>query len=166
MHAHAYSSSMPPNRRAVRREIERISTVDERRAWIGILETHDRVVRALDAELRRSHGLSYRDVEALARVAEADQGVTSISALASVILLSQSRVSRLVAHLEGGGLVERRPDPDDGRATRVAITQQGRDQLLEAGPTYLSTLNQLVFDRLRKTDVAALNRVWRRLATE
>jgi DNA-binding MarR family transcriptional regulator len=166
MRTHAksrYLPPMPPDRRRIHEILGRISRPDERKAWIGILETHDRVVRTLDAELRRAHGLTYRDVEALARVAEASGGELSISALADRILLSPSRVSRLVAELERSGLVERRPNPEDGRSTRVAITGAGRDRLLEAGPTYLTTLNDLLFDRLTQRDVDALNRVWKRL---
>ncbi len=157
---------MAQSRRRLRATLDDVSRPEEREAWIGILETHDRVVRALDDELRRSHGLSYREVEALARVNEAEGGETSISALAGHILLSPSRVSRLVGDLERAGLVTRRPSPDDGRATRVAITEEGRDRLLEAGPTYLTTLNRLVFDRLTRSDVDALNRIWRRIAPE
>lgn len=154
------------NRRRIEETLARISPPDQRKAWIGILETHDRVIRALDTELRREHGLSYRDVEALARIAETRGGDISISALAGRILLSPSRVSRLVGELERGGLVERRQNPDDGRSTRVAITERGRNRLLEAGPTYLTTLNRLVFDRLSQNDVNALNRVWRRIAPD
>jgi DNA-binding MarR family transcriptional regulator len=155
---------MSGDRRRIQETLARISPPDQRKAWIGILETHDRVIRALDRELRRAHDLAYRDVEALARVSEAPGGEISISTLADRILLSPSRVSRLVGELERAGLVERRPNPDDGRSTRVAITEPGRDRLLEAGPTYLTTLNRLVFDRLSQKDVDALNRVWRRLA--
>jgi DNA-binding MarR family transcriptional regulator len=149
-------------RRAAEAELRRLSKPDERAAWIGLLETHDRVVRGIDAELRRAHGLSYRDIEALARIAEVAEGV-SMSVLASRILLSPSRVSRLVGALVEARLVSQRPSDEDGRATIVEITNVGRDRLLEAGPTYLTTLNRLLFDHLTRADVAALNRAWRRL---
>lgn len=42
-------------------------------------------------------------------------------------LLTQAGVSRLVSRLEKRGLVERRLDPDDGRATRIALTADGRE---------------------------------------
>jgi DNA-binding MarR family transcriptional regulator len=42
-------------------------------------------------------------------------------------LLTQAGVSRLVSRLEKRGLVERRVDPDDGRATRIALTADGRE---------------------------------------
>jgi DNA-binding MarR family transcriptional regulator len=41
------------------------------------------------------------------------------------VLLTQAGVSRLVARLESRGLVERRPDPADARASRIVLTEQG-----------------------------------------
>lgn len=43
------------------------------------------------------------------------------------VLLTQAGVSRLVARLEKRGFVERNLDPDDGRATRIALTADGRE---------------------------------------
>lgn len=42
-------------------------------------------------------------------------------------LLTQAGVSRLVDRLEQRGLVERHPDPDDARASRVVLTAAGRE---------------------------------------
>ncbi|HZR50816.1 MAG TPA: MarR family transcriptional regulator [Streptosporangiaceae bacterium] len=40
--------------------------------------------------------------------------------------VTQSAVTQLVTRLERDGLVERRPDPSDGRGVRVHITEAGR----------------------------------------
>ncbi|TPQ23648.1 MarR family transcriptional regulator [Streptomyces sporangiiformans] len=40
--------------------------------------------------------------------------------------ISQPGITQLVTRLERDGLVERRPDPDDGRAVLVHITEAGR----------------------------------------
>ncbi len=48
------------------------------------------------------------------------------------VVLSRSRVSRLVDDLERQGLVERRPDPADGRATLASLSAAGRPP--SAGP--------------------------------
>lgn len=47
--------------------------------------------------------------------------------LAELALLDASTVSRYVAQLVRAGLVERRPDPVDGRAVRLAATAKGLD---------------------------------------
>jgi DNA-binding MarR family transcriptional regulator len=48
-----------------------------------------------------------------------------ITELSGDALLTQAGISRLVARLESSGLLERVPDPDDGRASRVRLTEAG-----------------------------------------
>jgi DNA-binding MarR family transcriptional regulator len=57
------------------------------------------------------------------------QGPMRLSALASVLGLDASTVSRHARQLEDRGLLERTGDPDDGRASRVAISERGTDCL-------------------------------------
>ncbi len=52
-----------------------------------------------------------------------------LSDLAEVLHTDLSTVSRQVQAAERAGLVERRPDPSDGRASRVYLTLGGRDAL-------------------------------------
>jgi DNA-binding MarR family transcriptional regulator len=49
------------------------------------------------------------------------------SALAEAVCVDPSTVSRQVAQLVKAGLVERQSDPDDGRASLLVATAQGRD---------------------------------------
>lgn len=56
-------------------------------------------------------------------------GSMRITALASSTQLDTSTVSRHVTQLEQSGLVERSQDPDDRRAQRVGLTEEGRTQL-------------------------------------
>lgn len=59
-------------------------------------------------------------------------GPMRLSALAASLDLDASTVSRQVRHLEDRGLLERTSDPDDGRASRITLSEQGRIRL-EAG---------------------------------
>jgi DNA-binding MarR family transcriptional regulator len=61
--------------------------------------------------------------------------------LAARVLLSRTRVSRLVDDIVHAGLVERNPDPDDGRATFAVITPKGRDELRHTAPRYLAGID-------------------------
>ncbi len=53
---------------------------------------------------------------------------------------SQPGFSRLVQRMEADGLVERRPDPDDRRATTVVLTRAGLAQFRNADAVYVDTL--------------------------
>jgi DNA-binding MarR family transcriptional regulator len=56
-----------------------------------------------------------------------------ITALREDVLLTQPGLSRLIARLEGLGLVERSVDPDDARASRVRLTEAGRAAQRQVG---------------------------------
>lgn len=54
------------------------------------------------------------------------QGPHRASALAEVFDIDKGAVSRQVQHLLDLGLVDRQPDPDDGRATLLTPSKEGR----------------------------------------
>jgi len=60
------------------------------------------------------------------------RGPLRITELATATHLDTSTVSRHIAQLERNGLVERTPDPADGRAQLVGISVGGQQQLDEA----------------------------------
>jgi DNA-binding MarR family transcriptional regulator len=60
------------------------------------------------------------------------QGPSRLSALAQVLGLDASTVSRHVKQLEDRGLLARTDDPDDRRASRVDISARGRSILDDA----------------------------------
>jgi DNA-binding MarR family transcriptional regulator len=59
------------------------------------------------------------------------QGPMRLSAVATVLGLDASTVSRHAKQLEDRGLLERTEDPDDGRASRVAVSEKGASVLSE-----------------------------------
>jgi DNA-binding MarR family transcriptional regulator len=63
------------------------------------------------------------------------QGPMRLSALAHVLSLDASTVSRHARQLEDRGLLERTHDPDDRRASRVAVSQRGQDCLVKVFET-------------------------------
>src|SRR3954467_678260 len=79
-------------------------------AWIGLLETHKRLTRELEAELEAEHGLSISGFELLSRLARADARTLRLTTLARDAGLSLSRVSRIVDMLEKRELVQRHAD--------------------------------------------------------
>ena len=63
------------------------------------------------------------------------QGPMRVSAMAHVLGLDASTVSRHAKQLEDRGLLERTEDPDDGRASRVTVSEQGNACLAQAFET-------------------------------
>jgi len=72
------------------------------------------------------------------------QGPMRLSAVASVLGLDASTVSRHVRQLEDRGLLERTDDPDDRRASRVAVSEHGSACLAAA----FETRRHLITDAL------------------
>lgn len=64
----------------------------------------------------------------LRRVDEAEGGLRAAD-LAVQLAVDKSVVSRQVQHLERLGLLRRDDDPDDARAQRIVLTEEGRGRL-------------------------------------
>jgi len=81
-----------------------------------------RVVRALRQEAPRSEigpgGLGVL-------VSLDQQGAQRVGALAEAVAVTAPSMTRIINALEAEGLVLRQPDPDDGRAQVVAMTDEG-----------------------------------------
>ena len=88
----------------------------------------------------------------------AAEGPLRITELASCTHLDTSTVSRHVAQLDRVGLVERTPDPDDGRAHRIQLTDVGRNRLHDAFERRRALLRRAV-GHWDADDVALLDRL-------
>lgn len=62
--------------------------------------------------------------------------------LADRVVLSRTRVSRLVDELVRATLVRREPDPSDGRGSYAVLTATGRSRLRAAAPCYLRGIRE------------------------
>ena len=103
-------------------------------------ETRDRLTASVAQLVRTGRHVSsraaaqlYGDLPsfgwALLQPLERD-GDQRCSALAARAGIDVSVASRQIAVLERSGHVERRPDPDDGRASLLSITEAGADALV------------------------------------
>ncbi len=131
-------------------------------AWIGLLETHKRLTRALDAELETEHGLTISALELLGRLAAAPDRSLGLSALAAHCGLSLSRVSRIVDSLAARGLVERRPVKSDARAVEGHLTEAGLDLVRRAQASHFAAVQRRFFASLSDEQVAALAKIFSR----
>lgn len=56
----------------------------------------------------------------------------TLSALAESLMADKGQISRAVRELEQLGLIERTPDPDDGRSSMLSATPAGLERLAQA----------------------------------
>lgn len=111
------------------------------------------------------HGLTFARYEALVLLTFSREGRLPMSKIGQRLMVHPTSATNIIQRLEGQGLVERAPNPEDGRGTLAAITPSGREVMERAtrdlvdhgfGLTALSAseLEQL-FLLLRKVRVAA-----------
>ena len=135
-------------------------------AWIGLLETHKKLTRALEAELEAEHGLSLSGLELMGRLAAAEGRILRLSTLADLTGLSLSRVSRIMDLLEARKLVERRLCPADARARNAWLTDAGLELLRAAQATHFAGVERRFFDQMEPDEVATLATAFGRFAPE
>jgi hypothetical protein len=75
-------------------------------------------------------------------------------------------MSRIVARLEGEGLVERRRSSEDGRGQVVALTDAGLAQLEATFPGHLASVRHHVFDALTGVDLDSFTDALSRIAPD
>lgn len=112
-----------------------------RRLFYQLNRAQRAATRIADAGLRRQLGITAAQLGALFALAERD-GVV-LGDLGRTLALANSAVSGLADRLEREGLAERRPDPRDGRAFRLHLTDRGRAVMLAARP-WLGRFNERV----------------------
>jgi DNA-binding MarR family transcriptional regulator len=131
-------------------------------AWIGMLETHKRVTRALDSELEAEFGLTLSALEALGRLAAAEGQSLRLSALAVACGLSLSRISRIIDALEARGLVERRGVASDARAVEGHLTVEGLELVRRAQCAHFASVQRRFFEQLGDDEIKQLASIFSR----
>jgi DNA-binding MarR family transcriptional regulator len=85
----------------------------------------------------------------------AKNGEARPSELAKRRFVDLSVVSRQITQLAAAGLVDRRPAPEDGRASLVSVSEKGRAELAHWRTNYLEFMEQALggWDDERVTDL-------------
>ena len=134
---------------------------DQLAAWSGFLMSHAQIVRALDAELERAHGLPLTSYDVLIQLSVAPGRRLRMFELADAILLSRSGLTRLVDRLERAGLVERERGEVDPRQMYARLTDRGLDALAEATPTHIAGIRERFLEPLSDEQTTQLAAIWR-----
>ena len=131
-------------------------------------QDHDRVERELSLLIRQARTLmvtnaskvhSGLELSAYATLRLLDaEGPLRASTIGERFGLDKSTVSRQLARLIDWGLVERTPDPSDGRAHLVAITPTGHQRLTGITEERTHELRRLL-ERWNDDDLAEFGRL-------
>jgi DNA-binding MarR family transcriptional regulator len=135
------------------------------RAWRGLLRTRACLVRRVDAELERAHGLPMSSYEVLHHLANAPRGRMRMRDLAEHAQLSRSGLTRLVDRLERDGLLDRCSCDHDARGAYACLTAAGRERLQEARSTQQAVVREHFISRFSEQELQEIAAMWERIAS-
>src|SRR3954470_5258300 len=90
----------------------------------------------VNARLQESHALPLAFFEPLHLISRELEDSMRVGDLARRLRITVGGTSKLVDRVEEAGLIAREPDPDDRRASRVALTTAGKRKLNAAVKSY------------------------------
>jgi DNA-binding MarR family transcriptional regulator len=130
-----------------------------------MLQAHSAALRAIDAELARAATIPLTWYDVLLELHGADDGRLQMQELGRRVVLSRTRVSRLVDEMTGPGLVGKVRDEDDRRVVWATITDDGVAALRKTAPLYLRGIeahfSAYLTDEEKSVVATALTRVSR-----
>ena len=109
-------------------------------AWGSLLRLHAELVPTLDASLRRQTGLPLAWYDVLLELSAAPGRRLTMGELSERVVLSRTRVSRVVDDLVDAALVRRDPNPTDARSAFAVLTSRGLAAFRRAAPVYLTDI--------------------------
>jgi len=99
----------------------------ERARWlIDLVRLEIMLWDRVDSRLRAEHSLSLAFFEALFFLSRSDDGSLRVGDLAQAMRITVGGASKLVDRIERAGLVRREPDATDRRASKIALTSNGK----------------------------------------
>lgn len=135
---------------------------DDIEAWRLFLLAHAAAVRAIEHDVQRV-GIPLTWYDVLLELNAADDGQLRMQELSQRVVLSRTRVSRLVDEMAEHKLVTKRPDDRDRRSTWAVIRHEGRAALKETAPVYIAGIrkhfNRHLTQNERQAIVRALGKV-------
>ena len=131
-------------------------------AWEALFRAQSTIVQELAAR-DAWEDLVPREYGVLYALSSAPEGLR-ITELGEDVLLTQPGMSRLVARLEARGLVQRVPDPDDARASRIRLTAAGVATQRRIGLTHARHVAEAMTRNLDRPELEQLLDLCRRLA--
>lgn len=110
---------------------ERFGPADAMRVATSIMRAQQLLIGRFDAILK-PHSLTFARYEALVLLHFSRSGSLPLSIIGQRLMVHPTSVTNSIDRLVRHGLVERRPNPSDGRGVLAAITPAGREVVAAA----------------------------------
>jgi DNA-binding MarR family transcriptional regulator len=100
-------------------------------AVTSLMRAHQLVLAEVDA-IVRPYDLTFARYEALVLLTFSRRGSLPLSKIGERLQVHPTSVTNIIDRLTRSGLVERKPNPEDGRGVLAEITSEGRDVVEKA----------------------------------
>jgi len=135
-------------------------------AFAAFLRAHAVVLRRIEEDLEDEGAMSLGWYDVLLTLERAPGRRFRMQELSEHVVLSRSRVSRIVDELERESLVKREPCPSDRRVIHASITRNGRVALRRAMPAHLQGIEKHFSSLLSEDELATIRRALERVAAQ
>ncbi len=126
---------------------------------------HAAAVRRIEQDLEAERGLPLAWYDVLLELNAAPERRLRMQDLSDRVVLSRSRVSRVVDAMAAHGLVGREPDPTDRRASFAVLTGSGRRALRESAPVYLRGIDEHFTRHLTREEIRVVQQAMDKIRT-
>jgi DNA-binding MarR family transcriptional regulator len=117
----------------------------------------------VDARLRRDNRLTLGQFEAMFVLVSSGTDTLRVGDLAQGLSITVGGASKLADRVVAAGLMRREPDPDDRRASRLAMTELGREAYASGAATYEACVAELLDPELTPEEQETMHTLARRL---
>ena len=129
----------------------------ELRLWLRLLTCTNLIEGEIRRRLRQEYSTTLPRFDLLAKL-DRHPGGLSLTALSNHMMVSNGNLTGLADRLVTNGLVERRPDPHDGRSRRVALTGAGKAHFDDMTPAHEAWMNHML-DGWSQDDINLLDKL-------
>ena len=140
------------------------SDTSDPEAWRQLLLAHSAALRAIEADMTAAKVIPLSWYDVLLELRAAPKLRLRMQELADQVVLSRTRVSRLVDELVAAGYVSKERDPSDGRGWYATLTEEGRAARREAAPIYLAAIHNHFSSHLSARENQIISRGLRKVA--
>lgn len=132
------------------------------RSPFGVIGRVSRVAQLLQAELEpifAAHGLNAGEFDVLAALRRTGRPYRlTPTELSTALIITSGGLTKRLNALEARGLIDREPDPSDGRSTAVALTRDGKRLVDAVLPEHAANERRLLgeLDNKQRAELAGL----------